>query len=307
MEQITDLIVKATYLEDLKSYLVYLPGGMYKVDMEVINRPHSHLDSIVPVQLESVDDIFKLGVRQIITHYIDSKDPANATMDVDRYNADLDNLRSKSSGFDGDEYRFSNLDDEYNHKLFIQRWIPATQTITTSTSKVVVQLTKTAYNHNLPHCLSNFDSNVEGQRHMVLFDRMAYERSVFNTVVQELGIQSKVTDPAHSHLRFIQIYGKYIFSDDWREKPAKLYTTEAATVLIDDIKSQLHNIVKSTYNLHNDNLSQSMQLSDCLTSLQQAVNYLDKVISTSKTREQHIWARNSLTKAHNILLSETAK
>lgn len=295
--------VEALKIEETGKYLVKLIKGTYKIDGKITT-----ITSDQEVQVDSLDNIFKMGTKSAVTHYVNID---TGELSVDKYNEELQKLAAKGK-YDEDTYsqQFVDLDDEYAYKKFKRNWNAVTKLIYISESEILFEEQSVQLSTGNQFISSVYA--VSGQLSDVyIYNKSAAQHSTFLRVVKELGLENSEnigktwSNATHSGIRYAKIGSKYIFNNSYGEKNVLRGGLEFTTKMCESDILDIETKVKAQYNLLFGNSSYDAQ--DVLTGIKNVVGTLNRVESKVKTQGDLRSAINALIKVEESLLKQLAE
>lgn len=225
----------AYFIQDLNNWVVDFPTGDYELVRDGKTEKFKASGKIDIGEFDSEPEVYRLAEISFLSHYV-SRD--GTEMAVEDYLTKRKELESKGV-FDGDEWEFDNVDDEFNYFSFIKTH---TQVLKHGIQKEKVELVKrlVAVNSGNPFIKTWFSVGKDSE--LVYFFKVSAAISVAKEHLKKLGYgdgAKEVDFPTHGGIRFVKIAGKYVFTDEWNYPEKETTTLEEALKRYTDLQKQI--------------------------------------------------------------------
>lgn len=228
-----------TYFTDKELYYFELPYGEW-----IVNNKKYTVNNYQAEKINSLlePEIFKVNKTTNIKYYENVTEPNTHKLSVESYNYDLCVLRNKGKHYDGedDEYFFDNLDDEFALKRFLRDWKPAFEEIVTKEQvETEIRHAMLDTGHDFIQSLFCVDST---KPELVEVKFAAYQMKIVKDWCNKY-VSGDYEIPTHSHLEYVKIAGKYVFTGEKREyngqNPIRVMHIDAALKLLENEKKKI--------------------------------------------------------------------
>lgn len=248
--------MKVVQFEDKDIKFAMLSSGKYLVDGEVVKVDGYH-DKKVKVADEN--NIRKITDNSIIDYYLNIE-TSEKVSEYD-YLCELNKLYEKCSE---DEYsvKWESLEDEFKYKKFKLTHKPIYKEVQTLSDPLMVELVTTQYDTNNKF-ITNAYLNGKGTVDLFEYNQNDAWLNIVAECFKELKMEfagncsysatknEKIWgNSTHSCIRYVVAFGRYIFSDDFKNPYTLSGTLEDMVKRYEYDRNKIRKIIKTRYNSH---------------------------------------------------------
>lgn len=278
-------------IEDINVKYAELPKGNYLIDGEVVL-----IDSYynTKVKVKDIDNIRYIRDNIIVTKYIkDDKE-----MSIEEYETKKQDLLKHRIYDEYDDYKWDDLESEYEYKKSITYWKPVYKTVQEISEPIKVKEIKTiTYDTQNKFIKNAFLNGSDDEVDLYIYNRPSARKSIVYNIFKELGFEFKGNisymatenkkvwgNSEHSVIRYVTAFGRYIFDDTWDSKYTPRGTLEDMKKLYNEDYEKIRGIIIKHYNKMFGKVDEGsfdfVKLLDELYTLRNNINNIDSKVKT---------------------------
>ena len=259
--------LKAIHLVDEGCYLVTRSNNILEVEGIPVETSHfvvSNLSSILSV---------RQSPRTVARYENENGDNKTCEEFISERN-DLLKSSNKINEYP-EEFHFSNLDEEFAYRRFVETWKPVLSEPQVIKEPVEVVVTQVKVNSGDPDIISLWNApGMEAKVHLYKVDRNKVAIEAFKSDCVKSGLNFNL--PTHSGLRYATVEGEYMFNDDMNFGSYPFVgTLEQCRVEKERIQTRVNRVIR--LHLAKKNHSELVNASQVLEDLYKILQEVSKI------------------------------
>jgi hypothetical protein len=246
-------------IEELGISIISLNMGKYLIDGEVINI-NSYNEG---VSVKDVNNVRPITEITYIKEYF-NRENEKEILSFEEYSKEKEKLYKKSKiDYDGNRI-FENLEDEYECKKFLRKWVPLNITKQAIGEPFIFETKKIKMETGNKFISSCFFSGTKSERSILYeYDRVKAVKEIVKDKFTQLGMVFKGDigynetkhkkiwgNSTHSCIEYVTAFGHFIFDKSWNISNSKIGTLENLIKSYNDDVEKINYIIETDYNLH---------------------------------------------------------
>lgn len=306
--------MKIINIKDKEIKILVLDGGEYIINGQRYSLPNSYNNKI---EIKEIKELRKINITTITIAYFDEIKQEQLT--VEKYTQIKKELEDKRIINDYGELEFTNLDDEYNYKKFIQNCKPIHKTIETISDNLKpAEEIEIIYDTRNKYIKCNYFTEKHKKPFLYYYDREQALKDIVENKFKELGFEfagechyretknKKIWgNSTHSVIRFVVAFNTYIFGDKYNNCSGITNSLEECIKYYEEDKEDIENTIMRKYNEEYAKIEK-----DKLIALPKLVNDLEyrlNRIHTYKTSSTDYWKAKKAVQEMQELINESFK